>query len=102
MKHLKYILVPALTGLLFAACNTAPQGPSQAELDTQVAAKVKSATELLKSECDNRINTAAQIKSDSIVAIAAKRKAAKPAPVAAKPKPTPAVVTKPTPEQSLW
>jgi len=87
MKSLKYLLVPALTGLLFAACNTAPQGPSQAELDAQVDAKVKAATDKLKTDCDARIMQAAQLKADTILASMAKTSAtAKPAPAPHAPK----------------
>ena len=84
MKHIKYILIPALTGFFFTACNTEPVGPSQAELDTQVETKVKAATDQLKAECDTRLMQAAQMQADSLLA-----KAAKKAPIAA-PKPAPA------------
>ena len=79
MKTLKYIMVPALTGLMFVACNNEPKGPTQAELDTQVEAKVKSATDQLKADCDNRIHQAAQREADSILAKAAMATPAKPA-----------------------
>ena len=69
MKTLRYIMVPALTGLLFVACNTEPKGPSKAELDTRVEAKVKSATDQLKADCDNRIKQAAKTEADSILAM---------------------------------
>lgn len=91
MKHIKYILIPALTGLFFTACNTEPVGPSQAELDAQVETKVKAATDQLKAECDTRLLQAAQMQADSLLA-----KAAKKAPVAA-PKPAPAPVKPKTP-----
>ena len=68
MKTLKYLLVPALTGILFAACNTEPKGPTQAELDMQVDAKVQTATDQLKADCDMRIMQAAQLQADSILA----------------------------------
>jgi hypothetical protein len=83
MKTYQYLWVPALTGLLFAACNNQVQGPSQAELDTQVEAKVKAATDQLKSDCDARILQAAQLQADSMMAKAA-------------PTPAPAKTTKPT------
>ncbi len=86
MKKIQYIIVPALALCMFAACNTEVKGPSQAELDAQVDAKVKSATDQLKSECDSRIMTAAQLKKDSILVKLGKQK---PAPVAAKPAPAP-------------
>ncbi len=68
MKTLKYIMVPVLTGLLFVACNNEPKGPTQAELDTQVEAKVKAATDQLKADCDTRIMQAAQLQADSLLA----------------------------------
>ena len=87
MKIVQYIMLPVLTGLLFVACNTEPKGPSQAELDTQVEAKVKLATDQLKADCDNRINQAAQAQADSLLAAA---------------KPTAKPVTKPiTPAQPI-
>lgn len=89
MKTLKYILVPVLGGLLFTACNNAPVGPTQAELDTQVEAKVKAATDQLASDCNARIMQAAQLQADSMFA----KLGNKPAPVTTKPKTT----TKPTP-----
>jgi hypothetical protein len=70
MKTLKYIIVPVLTGLLFVACNNEPKGPTQAELDTQVEAKVKAATDQLKADCDSRIMQAAQSQADSLLASA--------------------------------
>ena len=70
MKIVQYIMLPVLTGLLFVACNTEPKGPSQAELDTQVEAKVKLATDQLKADCDSRINQAAQAQADSLLAAA--------------------------------
>lgn len=95
MKTIKYLLIPALTGLLFAACNTEPKGPSQAELDTQVEAKVKAAADQLKADCDSRIMQAAQAQADSVLAKASKAApASKPSAPAAKktekPKPAPA------------
>jgi hypothetical protein len=99
MKTIKYLLIPALTGLLFTACNTEVKGPSQAELDTQVEAKLKSAVDQLKSDCDSRILQAAQTQADSMLAKAAKKapanKVSAPAPVVKKtekPKPAPAPV----------
>lgn len=88
MKSFKYIVIPALTGILFAACNTEPKGPSQAELDTQVEAKVKAATDQLKADCDSRIMQAAQLQADSLLAKAkptSKPKATTPAPSTTKP-----------------
>ncbi len=67
MKSLKYIIVPALAGILFASCNTEAQGPTQAELDAQVEAKVKDATDKMKADCDAQIMNAAQLKKDSIL-----------------------------------
>ena len=102
MKSLKYILVPALTGLLFVACKTEPTGPSQADLDTQVEAKVKSATDQLKADCDMRMMQAAQMKADSVLA-KVKPATAKPAttpvasPAPVKEKPKPAAKPKPAP-----
>ncbi|MBK8685328.1 MAG: hypothetical protein IPN26_10200 [Bacteroidetes bacterium] len=74
MKKVQYILVPVLAGLMFTACNTEVKGPSQAELDTQVEAKVKSEAERLKAECDNNLMTAAKAKADSIMAKATNQK----------------------------
>lgn len=99
MKNLKYIIVPTLAAFMFTACNNEAKGPSQAELDTQVEAKVKAATDQLQADCDSRMMSAAQMQADSIVLKAAGKKVA--APVAA-PKPAaPAKVpakptTKPT------
>ena len=93
MKSIKYIIVPALAAFLFTACNNEVKGPSQADLDAQVEAKVKSATDQLKSECDARIQQAAQLQADSIVAKAAGKKVT-PAP-APKPAPAPAAHTNP-------
>lgn len=80
MKKIQYIIVPALALMMFAACNTEVKGPSQAEIDAQVDAKVKSATEQLKAECDSRIMTAAQLKKDSILVKLGKQKPAPAAP----------------------
>ncbi len=96
MKNLKYILVPALTGLLFVACNTEPKGPTQAELDTQVEAKVNAATEQLNADCNTRIMQAAQMQADSIIAKTSAKKAA-PKPVAAPAPPKPKTVKTPPP-----
>lgn len=87
MKNLSYIVITAST-LFFASCATEPQGPSQTEIDAQVEAKVKAATEQLKAECDSRILGAAQLKKDSILVKAGQQKpvVATPAP---KPTPTP-------------
>jgi hypothetical protein len=85
MKKIQYIIVPALALCMFAACNTEVKGPSQAELDAQVDAKVKSATDQLKSECDSRIMTAAQLKKDSILVKLGKQKPAPVAPAKAAP-----------------
>ena len=62
------MIVPALAAILFTACNTEPKGPTQAELDTQVDAKVQTATDQLKADCDMRIMQAAQMEADSILA----------------------------------
>jgi hypothetical protein len=98
MKQLKYAILPALTAIFFAACST-EQGPSQSELDSQVATKVKAAQDQLKAECDNRINTAAQLQADSLIAIAAKNSnnpkvAATPAPKPVTPAAPPKTKTK--------
>ncbi|MBK7763565.1 MAG: hypothetical protein IPI46_09360 [Bacteroidetes bacterium] len=96
MKSLKYILIPVLGGLLFTACNNAPAGPTQAELDTQVEAKVKAATDQLATDCNTRILQAAQLQADSMLA----KLGNKPTPIATKPKttkPTPPPPVKPTP-----
>ncbi|MEZ5046177.1 MAG: hypothetical protein R2831_04225 [Chitinophagaceae bacterium] len=101
MKKLIYISSFALVGLYFTACKTEPVGPSQAELDAQVEAKVQSVKDQLKADCDARLLQAAQAKADSIAAKTA-RKAA-PAPVAApkavpqKPKATPPPKATPAP-----
>ena len=70
MKKIKYIIVPALMGIIMASCNSEPKGPTQAELDSQVEAKVKTATDQLKSDCDNRIMDAARANADSIMNVA--------------------------------
>jgi len=70
MKKIKYIIVPALMGIIMASCNSEPKGPTQAELDSQVEAKVKTVTEQLKADCDNRILDAARANADSIMNIA--------------------------------
>ena len=98
MKSIKYIIVPALAAFLFTACNNEVKGPSQADLDAQVEAKVKSATDQLKSECDARIQQAAQLQADSIVAKAAGKKVT-PAP-APKPAPAPAPAAHTTPKHT--
>lgn len=67
MKNLKYILVPALAGIMFASCNDTPQGPSQADLDAKVEAKVKEETDKMRANCDAQIMQAAQLKKDSIL-----------------------------------
>jgi hypothetical protein len=87
MKKIQYIIAPAVALMMFAACNTEVKGPSQAEIDAQVDAKVKSATEQLKAECDSRIMTAAQLKKDSILVKLGQQKPAPaaPAPVKAAP-----------------
>lgn len=75
----------AITAIILgflASCSSEPQGPSQAELDAQVEAKVKAATEQLKAECDSRIMAAAQMRKDSILV---KQGMQKPAPAAKEP-----------------
>lgn len=97
MKNLKYIIVPALAAFMFTACNNEVKGPSQAELDTQVEAKVKAATDQLKADCDSRIMQAALMKADSMIAKTAGKKVAAPvaAPKPAAPAPKPVTTTKP-------
>jgi len=82
MKTIKYIITPALAAFIFTACNNEVKGPSQAEIDTQVEAKVKAATDQLKADCDSRIMQAAQMKADSILANSAANKVEVTAPVA--------------------
>jgi len=95
MKTLKYILVPALTGILFAACNTEPKGPTQAELDTQVDAKVQTANDQMKADCDMRLMQAAQLQADSMLAKGGS--ATRPAtPLPPKTRTTPTTTTKTT------
>ncbi|HNF70912.1 MAG TPA: hypothetical protein PLP34_00765 [Chitinophagaceae bacterium] len=65
MNTQKYILA-TLAALSLAACATEPKGPSQTELDAQVEAKVKAATDQLKADCDARIMQAAQLQADSL------------------------------------
>lgn len=99
MKSIKYILTPVLAGIIFASCNSEVKGPSQADLDAQVDAKVKSEVERLKTECDNNLMNAAKLKADSIMAAASKKTPAKTQPVAKTPKVNPpkAVPPKQTP-----
>lgn len=97
MKRLQYIIVPALAGLFFTACNNEPKGPSQAELDTQVEAKVKATQDQLKADCDTRLMQAAQLKADSTLAKLANKKAPAPAKVATTPAPTTKTKTPPPP-----
>jgi hypothetical protein len=85
MKNLKYIIAPAIAIAMFASCNSEVAAPSQAELDTQVEAKVKAATDQLKAECDSRIMSAAQMSKDSILVALGNKK-----PAAAAPAPKPA------------
>jgi hypothetical protein len=84
MKKLSFLIIPA-TAMFFVACNTEAPAPSQADIDAQVEAKVKAATDQLKAECDSRIMAAAQLKKDSILV----KMGSKPAPAPA-PKPAPA------------
>ncbi len=96
MKNLKYFILSAFTGLFFASCNEAAQGPSQAEIDQQVEAKVKEATDKLKADCDAQIMNAAQLKKDSILLKLGNKPAAVPSkPTTAPSKPATAP-TKPT------
>lgn len=110
MKKIQYIFAPAIVLAFLASCNSAPQGPSQAEIDTQVEAKVKAATEQLKAECDSRIMAAAQLKKDSILVKMGMQKAAPAAKAAGKtdkektpikvvPPPQPAPAPAPAPEK---
>lgn len=95
MKNLKYILVPALAGIMFASCNNEAQGPTQAEIDAQVEAKVKDATDKMKADCDAQIMNAAQLKKDSILVKMGKMKAP-PAPPKAPAAPAPPKTGGPT------
>jgi hypothetical protein len=96
MKKIKYLIIPALTGLLFAACSSEPKGPSEAEIDALVADKVNARVQQLAAECDARVMEMAKIQADSIVA-AMSKKGGKPAPKVAKPTtPPPPKTTKPT------
>jgi hypothetical protein len=79
-NNLKYIIIPALAGIMFASCNNTPQGPTQAELDAKVEAKVKEETDKMKANCDAQIMQAAQLKKDSILVKMGKMKAPAPAP----------------------
>lgn len=74
-KNLKYILIPAFAGMMFASCNTTPQGPTDAELDAQVEVKVKEATDKMRADCDAQIMQVAQMKKDSILIKMGKMKA---------------------------
>lgn len=87
-KNLKYILIPALAGILFASCNTEPTGPSAAELDTQVEAKVKEASDKMKADCDMQIMNAASMKKDSILMQMVKAGKMKPSVINTNPKTT--------------
>ena len=86
MKKLSFLIIPA-TAMFFVACNTEAPAPSQADIDAQVEAKVKAATDQLKAECDSRIMAAAQLKKDSILVKMGSKPAPAPAPA---PKPAPA------------
>ncbi|MBK7587020.1 MAG: hypothetical protein IPI22_01170 [Bacteroidetes bacterium] len=79
-NNLKYIIIPALAGIMFASCNNTPQGPTQAELDAKVEAKVKEETDKMKANCDAQIMQAAQLKKDSILVKMGKMKAPAPTP----------------------
>ena len=92
MKKVAYILIPALTGLFFTACQNEPKGPNQAEIDAQVAAKVESRIQELKTECDSRIMETAKMNADSIMAAA--KGGAKDKPKATPPASTPKTTTK--------
>jgi hypothetical protein len=89
MKKLSFLIIPA-TAMFFVACNTEAPAPSQADIDAQVEAKVKAATDQLKAECDSRIMAAAQLKKDSILV----KMGSKPAPA---PAPKPSTPVKQTP-----
>ena len=92
-NNLKYIIIPALAGIMFASCNNTPQGPTQAEMDAKVEAKVKEETDKMKANCDAQIMQAAQLKKDSILVKMGKMKAPAPAP---KPTTTKTTTTKTT------
>lgn len=68
MKNIKNYILPAIaSAMFFTACNEQATAPSQAEIDAQVEAKIKSTTEQWKADCDKKIMDAAQLKKDSIL-----------------------------------
>ncbi len=89
------MILPVLAGIFFTACNEGTQAPSQSEIDQQVEAKVKEATDKLKADCDAQIMNAAQQKKDSILVRLGNR-ANTTAPKAV-PTPAPKPAPKPTP-----
>lgn len=100
MKNLKYLYIPVMAGLILASCNEAAQGPSQADIDQQVEAKVKEATDKLKSDCDAQIMNAAQLKKDSVLVKMGKAKPAETPKPATKPTATQKPVTPPPTKQA--
>lgn len=68
MIKMKYILVPAVLGVFFTACNNEPKGPSQEEMDKMVSDKVQMVTDQLKADCDTRFNDAVKMRADSMLA----------------------------------
>lgn len=80
MKNIKNYILPALaSAMFFTACNEQAAAPSQADIDAQVEAKIKSTTEQWKADCDKRIMDAAQLKKDSILVKMGKQAAPAPA-----------------------
>ena len=93
MKKLQYIIAPFMAAAVLVACNNEPQGPTQAELDAQVEAKVEEVKTQLKADCDAKLMQAATAIKDSMLMSAA----ATPA-TAAKPAAPAKATTKPTPK----
>ncbi len=108
MKYTKSLLVIAAAASVFAvSCQQqGPAGPSEAQIDSLVNAKVQATTDQLKADCDAKIMQAAQMRADSILAATSKTPGAvKPAtkPTATKPKPaTPAKKDEPTTSKTKW